>query len=262
MFGGRRLLWIEPANDEICAAVEAMLEAPAIEHPAVAIAGTLRKTSALLKLADSHPAALSHISYLPEGAQADRMVVDLARSDGLRVNPHAATRIAASAANDQALIRQELTKFALYLNASPETPRDLDEAVLDLLGVDALEGDTGRSVDLALSGDLSGLALELERLESSGIDPIPVLRALQRRLLMLAPLRARIESGQSLETVTAAVFWRDKPLISRMLSRWTSARLAHAVDRVATLERQLLSPLADRAALGQELIQIARAAAC
>ena len=260
MFGGKRLLWIDPATDEICAAVEAMLEAAAIEHPTVAIAGTLRKTSALLKLADSHAAALSQISYLPEGPQADRMVIDLARSEGLRLNSRAAARIASSAANDQALIRQELAKFALYLDASPESPRELDDDVLDLLGVDGLEGDVGRPVDLALSGDLSGLGAELERLESSGIDPIPVLRALQRRLLMLAPLRARIESGQSLEAVTATVFWKDKPLVSRMLSRWTCARLAHAIDRVANLERQLLSSLAVRAALGQELIQIARAA--
>lgn len=260
MFGGKRLLWIEPASDEICAAVEALLEAPAVEHSVVAIAGTLRKTSALLKLADNHRAALSQISYLPEGQQADRLVLELARAEGLRMNPRTAARIASSAANDQAVIRQELAKFALYLEASAEAPRDLDEDVLDLLGADTLEGDASRPVDLALSGDIAGLSTELERLESSGIDPIPVVRALQRRLLMLAPLRARIDSGQSPDAVMASLFWKDKSLVSRMLSRWTSDRLALAVDRVARLERQILSPLGDRAALGQELIQIARAA--
>ena len=260
MFGGKRLLWIEPAGEEICAAVEALLEAPAVEHPVVAVAGTLRKTSALLKLADNHTAALTQVSYLPEGQQADRLVLDLAREEGLRMNPRTAGRIAASAANDQAVIRQELRKFALYLEASPDRPAELEEDVVDLLGADALEGDANRPADLALSGDLAGLGAELERLDSSGIDPIPVVRALQRRLLMLAALRSRIDSGQSPDAVMASLFWKDKALVSRMLSRWSSDRLALAVDRVARLERQILSPLGDRAALGQELLQIARAA--
>ena len=50
-----RVIWIEPAGDEIADAVEALLDAPACESPVVAIAGALRKTSALLKLAESHP---------------------------------------------------------------------------------------------------------------------------------------------------------------------------------------------------------------
>jgi DNA polymerase III subunit delta len=259
MFGGRRLLWIEPAGDEIGAAVQAVLDAPTVEHPALAVAGNLRKTSALLKIVDRHPAALSQVSYLPEGQQADRLVLELGRHEGLRVNARTAARIAASAANDQAVIRQELRKFAIYLGSSPESPGELDEAVLDLLGADALEGDANRPVDLALSGDIAGLSTQLERLETNGIDPIPVVRALQRRLLMLVPLRARIDSGESPDAVMASLFWKDKPLVSRMLSRWTSDRLAQVVDRAAALERQILSPLGDRAALGQELIQIARA---
>ena len=56
MFGGRRAIWIEPAGDEIADAVAALLEAPACENPVIAVAGALRKTSALLKLADGDPA--------------------------------------------------------------------------------------------------------------------------------------------------------------------------------------------------------------
>ena len=52
MFGGRRAIWIEPAGDEIAEGAQALLEAPAFENPVIAVAGTLRKTSALLKLAE------------------------------------------------------------------------------------------------------------------------------------------------------------------------------------------------------------------
>jgi DNA polymerase-3 subunit delta len=87
------------------------------------------------------------------------------------------------------------------------------------------------------------------------------MRALQRRLLMLVPLRSRLDAGQSPDAVTAALFWKDKPLVSRLLLRWSSKRLAEVTARVARLERELLlSPAPDRSAFGQELLQIARAA--
>ena len=83
-----------------------------------------------------------------------------------------------------------------------------------------------------------------------------MLRALQRRLLMLAPLRARVEQGERVDGVMAsmgkALFWKDKPLIQRLLSAWSAERLAEAAARVSALERQImLRPLADEAALGR-----------
>ena len=262
LFGGKRLLWIEPAGNEIAAAVEGLLTAPAVENPVVAVAGPLAKTSALLKLADAHPLALSHISYVPEGRDAVRMIIDLGQREGLRIRPELAGRIAASANNDQAIAGAELTKFALYLGASATNPRDLEPDIVDLLGADSSDSEIGRPGDLALSGEVRQLALELERLASSGIEPIPAIRALQRRLLQAMPLRSRIEAGQAPDAIMTSLFWRDKPLFQKILARWTSDRLAHALDRAGRLERQLmLSPVPDAAAFGEELMQIARAAA-
>jgi DNA polymerase-3 subunit delta len=120
--------------------------------------------------------------------------------------------------------------------------------------------------DLALAGRMRDLLDELSRLPHGGSEAIPVLRALQRRLLMLAPLRTRIERGDSVDAVMAsmgkALFWKDKPLIQRLLSTWSAERLAAAAARVAQLEQQImLRPLADDAALGETLLTIARAGA-
>lgn len=261
MFGDRKLLWIEPAGEDILAAVEALLASPAVESPTVAVAGTLRKTSGLLKLAESHKASLAHVSYVPEGRDADRMIMEIGRAEGLIVRPALAARLASAAGNDQSVARQELAKFALYLGASPASPRDLDETAVDLLGADDSETDSGRVGDLALAGDVTGLGTELERLETCGIDPIPVIRALQRRLLAIAPLAARIEAGQRIDDVMASVWRRDQAAVGRALRRWSPERLAHLLDRVTRLERQMLLTAAPGgAALGEELMQIARAA--
>lgn len=261
MFGGQRLLWIEPAGEEVLPAVEALLQAAAVEHPTAAIAGSLKKNSALLKLAETHHAALSERSYVPEGRAADLMVQEVGRQNGLRIEPHTASRIAAAAASDQAVITQEIVKYALYLGASAEAPEDLPEEVLDLLGADASESDGGRPGDLALSGETGRLARELELLESRGIEPFLVVRTLQRRLLGLASLRAKLEEGQPLDAVMRAVWRNDQGAVGRILPRWTSDRLADVLERVQRLERELLfSPVSDRAALGETLLQIARSA--
>ena len=265
LFGGPRAIWIEPAGDEIVEGVAALLDSAASESAVIALAGTLRKSSELLKLADSHAAALSHISWVPEGRDMERLVTDLARVEGLLLSPDMVQRLASAANNNQAIAARELEKFALFLGASPGHVRELDHATVDLLGADSAEGNLMRVGDLALAGQMDELLDELSRLPHGGSEAIPALRALQRRLLTIAPLRARVEQGEPVSDVLTsmgkALFWKDKPLVQRLLSNWSSERLAEAAARVAAVERQLvLSPIADDAALGQELVTIARAA--
>ena len=264
LFGGPRAIWVEPAGEDIAAGVEALLEANAAESPVVAIAGALRKGSALLKLAEAAPEALAFAAYPPEGADAERMVIDVGRRYGLKLGAPVAVRIAASSGNDQAIVAQELQKLALYLDASPQSPKELDHDAIDAVGADLHEGDAARLADLALSGELAELADELAR-APAGLEAIPVVRALQRRLLMLAPARARMERGESRDAVMTsmgrALFWKDKPLIGKLLSQWDAKGLATASERAGKLERDLIfSAAPGPQALGEELLAIARAA--
>lgn len=265
MFGGSKIIVIQPAGEEILPAVEALLEAAAAESPVVAIAGKLGKTSGLLKVAESHPLALAHVSYELDARDAERLVVELARTEGLRVQPDVAASIASACANDRRMISQELAKYALYLDASPNAPKDLGSEALDAVGAD-LGGDFMGIADLALGGDVRRLSDALSRIDASGKETIPVVRSLQRRLLMLAPIRARVDSGERIQSVMTSLgkslFWKDKPMVERMLALWDSAGLARVSERAGTLERRLMrgdSPPAAEA-LGEELVAIARQA--
>jgi DNA polymerase-3 subunit delta len=264
LFGEKRAIWIEPAGDDIAEAVETLFQST-VESPTVAIGGALRKTSALVKLAESSPLALAYAAYLPEGQDAERMVADLGRTLGLKIGAAVAARIADSCGGDQAIASQELRKLALYVDASPHTPRELDHDAVDDVGADASEGDFLKLADLALRGDMEALGEELARLPAAGTEAIPVVRSLQRRLLMLAPIRARVERGERVDAVMTSVgrslFWKDKPLVEAMLKRWTAEDLAKAADRAGMLERELMfSNAPAREALGEELIAIARKA--
>lgn len=265
MFGGAKIIWIQPAGEEIVAAVEALLDAPASESPVVAIAGRLGKASGLLKLAESHELALSHVSYELDARDAERLVAELARTEGLRTQPGTAARIAEACDNDRRMIAQELAKLALYLDASPNAPKDLGSDALDAVGAET-SGDSLGIADLALAGDVRSLGDALSRMEPGGRDAIPIVRSLQRRLLMLAPIRARIDAGERSQAVMASLgkslFWKDKPMVERMLGLWDSAGLARVSERAGELERRLMrgdSPPAAEA-LGEELVAIARQA--
>ena len=264
LFGGPRAIWIEPAGDEIAPAVDALLSAPGCESPVIAIGGALKKTSALLKLADAHKQALVHASYLPEGANAERMVAEVGRTFGLRISAPVAARIADACASDQAIVGKELEKLALYVGASPETPKELDHAALDAVGAAMPEGDFLRLADVALAGDLRQLARELAQLSEGGTEAIPVIRSMQRRLLTMAPIRARVERGESVGAVMASMaksmFWTDKELLGPMVETWDARGIATLIERASKLERQLMlagTPPAE--GLGEELVAIARA---
>lgn len=265
LFGGSRVVWIEPATKDIEQGVAALLEAPAPESPVVAIAGDLARSSPLVKLAESSPLALVYAAYAPEGQDAERMVIDVGRRFGLKIAPPIAARIAQACANDQAIVSQELQKLAIYIDASPHAPKELDHEAIDVVGAEAAEGDFLRLADLALSGDLNGLTEELARLSPAGSEAVPVVRSLQRRLLMLAPARARIERGERPDAVMTSLgkslFWKDKTIFAKLLSRWDAAGLAIVAERTGKLESSLIFGAGpDRETLGQELIAIARAA--
>ena len=265
LFGGKRVIWIEPAGEDIAEGVEALLDAPAQESPVVAIAGPLKKTSNLLKLAEASRLAAAYASYLPEGQDAARMVADLGRRYGLKLSPPVAARLADACGNDQAIAAQELDKFALYIGASPQAPKELDDDAIDAVGAETAGSDFLRLADLALGGRMDELLEELARLPGGGSEAIPVVRSLQRRLLMLAPARARVEKGERPSDVMAsfgrAMFWRDKQMVEAAIERWSAAAIAKAVERCAILERSLIfSDAPPIPALGEELIAVARAA--
>jgi DNA polymerase III subunit delta len=265
LFGERRLVWIEPAGNDIVEGVEVLLGAETVESPVVAIAGALPRSSALLKLAEVSPKALAFTAYAPEGDDALRMVIDLGRRVGLKIAPAVAARIADTCGNDQAIVAQELEKFALYAGASPHSPKELEQDAIDAVGADSGEGDFLRLADLALLGDMSELADAVSRLPAAGSEAIPVIRSLQRRLLMLAPARARIERGERLDGVMTSLgkslFWKDKDVVAKMLKQWSAEDLATVAQRAGELERNLMFGEApERDALGEELLAIARKA--
>ncbi|HEV2866835.1 MAG TPA: DNA polymerase III subunit delta, partial [Allosphingosinicella sp.] len=247
MFGGARWILVEQAGDEIVPALEALIEAPAAGNPVAIVAGALKPASKLLKLALAAQSVAAFASYVPDAGQADRLVVELARAQGLVVRPDLAARIAEACGGNRAVIEQELAKFVLYADASPDGPRTLEDGAIDAVGAGAEEGDLTRLVDSVAGGDGAALEAELARLRAQGQEGITLIRAVLRRMMLLARLRAEVERGSSSSAVMASpaaksVFFKEKDAVERQLRRWNAELVAKAVTRLAEAERQVMAP--------------------
>jgi DNA polymerase III subunit delta len=248
LFGTKR--WIRVIGGEECfLAVEELLNTAAQTDPVAIIAGTFRKDSKLLPLADSHPATLTYRSFVPEGRDAGELAAMIARPLGLKIEPRIAERLAAMCNGDRALIQREAEKFALYLDAAPDRPRELDDATLDAVSADAQEGDHAALVEAAFDGNAAGVARELALLGDLGSSAVTVLRAAARRALLLANPPKWLKGPES-------------EAIHRQQKLWRPERLARVSERLFSVEERLKDGRTAGAVLAeQEMIQIARVAA-
>ena len=261
LFGGKRHIRVA-GGDECAPAVIALLESETSGNPVVFVAGALKPTSALMKATLDHPAVMAFQSYKPDAASLETLALGIGRTCGLRLQPGVAARLAANCLGDRAVLEREIEKLALYLDAAPDRPREAGEDALAIIGADLGEPDTGRLVNAVLGGDLGVLTEELTEIEASN-GWVPAMRALQRRLILLARLRGDVEAGKSPGAVVAtlgkALFFKEQPAVTAQLSRWSSARLATASARLFASEGAIMaSGTAGTVIAAEELIAIAR----
>ena len=245
LFGGRRWIRIQPAGDEITSAVASLLDADVAGNPVVALAGALKPSSPLVKLALDHKLALAHPSYVPDARDAAQIAETLAREAGLRLPRDLGRTLAISCSNDRSIMAQEIEKLALYLDAAPDRPAEASAEALEAIGAANPDGELSKLVDAIMGGQPGRMGAEIARLGQSGIAGIPVLRALFRRLILLAALRRDIDGGQSpaaaVEARGKAIFFKEKPAITDQASRWPADRLAALADKLLAAERALKS---------------------
>lgn len=257
LFGAARVIQIAPVGEEAAAAFTLLLAMPRAEHPVIAIAPSVKTSGRIVKLAIAAPGALAVACYQPTGAEADRLAATLLGEHGLRPAAGLAHRLAAASGGDRAILAQEVEKLALYLDATPDRPRDAGHAALDAIGADGSEAEATRALDALIDGRVADLGGELVRLGETGTSAIPWLRLLQRRLIGLAEMRAAIDGGEAVDAVMKQyrIFFRDEARTAHSLRRWSPAMLAAALARIRIAERAVMAPanagtvLADAAAL-------------
>lgn len=268
LFGDKRHIFVRANGDEAFDAVEILLGGDVPPCPVLIVAANATDKSRTAKLLADRPDALVAMFYPPDVQSLSASIRTMGDAAGLRIGGDLAERIARACGLDSRLAQSEVTKLALYLDASPESPRTPDPAALDAIGAKTEEDGFNPLVNAVLSGQTGKLPDELRRMRELGLNPVGLLLAFERRVSQLAQLagklgpRGDVTALLQAERAARRVFWKDERDLAAQLSRWRGRRLERLVDRLIELHRALLSNSHDaELLLSQGLAEIARAAA-
>ncbi|MEO6716785.1 MAG: DNA polymerase III subunit delta [Novosphingobium sp.] len=268
LFGGTRHIFVRAQGDEAHDAVAVLLETEGQPCPVLIIASGASDKSRTAKLLEARSDALVAMFHPPELRAVASAVRDMAGAVGLQLGDDLAERIARAASLDTRLARSELTKLALYLDASPESPRRADAAAYDAIGARTEEDGFAPLVNAVLGGESARIPGELHRMRELGLNPVGLLLQFERRAAQLGALAAKLgprgDVGKLIESESAArrIFWKDKRDISVQLTRWRGKRAGRLISRLAALHVDLLTNSQNaELLLAHELVEIGRAAA-
>lgn len=268
LFGGSRHIWVRAQGDEVHDAVEVLLSGDVEPCPVLIVATGATDKSRTAKLLADRPDGLVAMFHPPDLRSVAGAVRTMADAAGLRIGGDLAERIARASGLDTRLAQSEVTKLALFLDASPEAPRAADAAALDAIGAKTEDDGFGALVSVVLAGESAKLPHELRRMREMGLNPVGTLLAFERRAAQLAALAAKlgprgdVNALLSAEKAARRVFWKDERDLGVQLRRWKGKKLERLVDKLAGLHKALLGNSQNaELLLAQGLAEIARAAA-
>ncbi|WFL78495.1 DNA polymerase III subunit delta [Altererythrobacter arenosus] len=265
LFGDTRYIYVRANGDEALDAIGNHLLAEGEGCPVIVVATSATDKSRTAKLLEKRKDALVAMFWPPDLATVSANVRQMADAAGLRLNGDLAERIARGANLDVRLAQSEVTKLALYCDASPQSPKTVEAADLEAIGAATEEDGFMPLVNAVLSGETGKLGRELARMREHSMNPVGLLLAIERRAAQLAQITAKLGPRGSLESMNKGekaqlgIFWKEEREIRNQLTRWRGDRLERLGPRLIELHRALITnSQAAETLLAQDLVEIAR----
>lgn len=269
LFGEKRHIYVRANGDEAHDALKALIETrdagAGDAAPVLVVATSATDKSRTAKLLEKRKDALVAMFYPPDLSSVAMSVRQMADAAGLRLSGDLAERIARASGLDVRLAQSEVTKLALYCDASPQAPKPVEPDDLEAIGAATEEDGFMPLVNAVLSGETGKLDREIRRMREHGINPVGLLLAIERRASQLAQITARLGPRGSFdnlgkgEKAQLGIFWREEREIRGQMARWNRRKLERLGPRLMALHRALLAnSQAAETLLAQELVEIAR----
>lgn len=271
LFGDTRHIWVRANGDEAHDALAALIATAEAGSgatcPVIVVASAATDKSRTAKLLEKRKDALVAMFYPPDLASVTRAVRTMADAAGVRLGGDLAERIGRAANLDVRLAQSEVTKLALYLDASPQAPRPASAEDHEAIGAPCEDDGFMPIVNAVLAGQTQRLGGELARMKQLGLNPVGVLLALERRAAQLARLSAALgnrrpgdlDKGQK---ARLGIFWKEEREVLDQLQRWRGQALDRLTLNLVELHRQLLTnSQAAELLLAEGLTRVTRKAA-
>ena len=227
-FPGRRIVVVESATDGLSKPVSAVLETTTTEDAFLILtAGVLPARSSLRKLFEQSGdiAALQQFQDAP----GPNDIEDLLKAAGLKhgVTPDALEALSHYATTADYGSFVQLVDMISVFGIGRETPISFDEIAKVLPAGQETEIDS--FVDAVAHGNPANIGPQMRRLETSGVNAVTLLIALQRQfrqLLLAASAPGGPEAG--LARIRPPLWGARKSAMQALLRRWQPRRLEQA----------------------------------
>jgi DNA polymerase-3 subunit delta len=245
LLGGRRVVHVLDAGDEIFPHIDRFLTSPSPgDSVAILEGGELEKRSKLRARIEEADGCMAIPCYPEEGAALEARVKNLLQEQGFTATREALSKLTSLLPPDRIGLRLELEKLVTYALNDPQkriTP-DIVEACLS----DGGEQDMDEAVTAAASGEANKLEKQMKRLQASGSAPVALLRAAQRHMLRLYEARAKMDAeGRSaddaMKSLRPPVFFKQEAAFRAQLRRWSPLSLERALGMLLKAEAQVKS---------------------
>lgn len=267
LFGDTRHIYVRAQGDEVFDAVENLLSDDVESCPVLIVATGASDKSRTAKLLEPRPDALVAMFHPPDLRQVAEVVRTMADSAGLRMGADLAERLARACGLDTRLAQSEVTKLALYKDASPQSPQGVTAGDLDAVAARTEDDGFAPLVAAVLGGEVQKVPGELRRMRELGLNPVGVLLAFERRAAQLGQLAARLGPKGDVtafvkgEAAARRIFWKEEREIAAQLGRWRGKRLERLIEKLVALHAALLGNSQNaELIMAQGLGEIARAA--
>lgn len=257
--GGRRLVLVRGAGDALADDLSAILDDGTAAALVVCEAGNLPPASRLRKAFERAKHAAAVPCYADVARDVAGIVETAVQAAGLRIDRAAVAYLADWLGADRGLTRQEIEKLIVFKgkDTGPISEEEARACVGDGTGF-ALE-------DLAFAaadGEAALLDGRLSRSFREGNDAVAILRRtashFQRLHLALAALDGGASPDEAMARLRPPVFFQRKAAFGRQIRRWTSVKVAGALDIITEAELQCKSTgLPAQAVCGRALMRIA-----
>ncbi len=238
--GGRRVLIVRDAGDEITGAVSAALDNEAANDPMAALiiigAGNLTPRATLRRLFENDDACAALPCFADDEAALAQLVRTNLDAAGVSFDSPALNATVALLGNDRQANRREIEKLVLFAGPNGHLSED---NVVACLG-DSAEASTEQAVLAAADGNYEGLADHLVRVWADGTEPVAVIRAAQRHFQRLHFVLAQASGGIALDAaikqLRPPLFWRVAGQFRAQLNYWSMASVESSLSRLTDAE--------------------------
>lgn len=239
-FPGQRVVLVEDTPDAAAPAINAALAAWRHGDAVMVVtAGALVKSSALRKLFEPHPAAVTAPIY--DDPPGEEEIGRWLREAGLRAVPPVAMRdlVALSRALDPGDFRQTVEKIALY-KYGDDSPLTSDD--IAAMAPASFETEVDELIDAVADRRADALGAIMRRVEAQGILPVTICIAALRHFRALHAAAADAGGAAAgLSRLRPPVFGPRRDRMARQAQQWGMIALEQALHDLVETDLTLRS---------------------